>query len=47
MIDELQLLARAVYVLNSAGQVVYAEIVPEVTHEPNYEAALSALKAAD
>lgn len=46
MIDELKLLARAVFVLDSQGVVVYAEIVPEVTAEPNYQAALDALKAA-
>lgn len=46
MIDELKLLARAVYVLDSQGKVVYAEIVPEVTSEPNYDAALTALKSA-
>ncbi|MCR9291573.1 MAG: thiol peroxidase [bacterium] len=46
MIDELKLLARSVFVLDSNGKVVYAEIVPEVTNEPNYEAALSALAAA-
>ncbi len=43
-IDELKLLARAVYVLDSDGKVVYAEVVPEVTHEPNYSAAMDALK---
>ncbi len=46
MIDELKLLARAVFVLDKNGQVVYSEIVPEVTQEPNYEAALAALKKA-
>jgi len=46
MIDELKLLARSVFVLNKDGQVVYSEIVPEVTHEPNYAAALEALKKA-
>ncbi len=46
MIDELKLLARAVYVLDSSGKVVYGEIVPEVTQEPDYSAALSALKSA-
>lgn len=44
MIDELKLLARAVFVLDKNGQVVYSEIVPEVTQEPNYEAAIEALK---
>ncbi len=43
-IDELKLLARALYVLDGEGKVVYAEIVPEVTQEPNYAAALEALK---
>ncbi len=46
MIDELKLLARAVYVLDSKGTVVYGEIVPEVTSEPNYDSALAALKSA-
>ena len=44
MIDELKLLARSVFVLDAAGKVVHAEIVPEVTHEPNYAAAEAALK---
>lgn len=44
LIEELQLLARAVVVLDAAGTVVYAETVPEVTQEPNYDAALAALK---
>lgn len=46
MIDELKLLTRSVVVLDSAGKVVYCEIVPEVTDEPNYDAALEALNAA-
>jgi thioredoxin-dependent peroxiredoxin len=44
MIDELKLLARAVYVLDSTGKVVYGEIVPEVASEPNYAPAIEALK---
>lgn len=44
LIEELQLLTRAVYVLDADGKIVHAEIVDEVTHEPNYDAALSALK---
>ncbi len=44
MIDELKLLARSVFVLDKGGKVVYTEIVPEVTQEPNYDAALAALK---
>jgi thiol peroxidase len=42
----LPLLARAVFVVDKAGTVTYAEYVPEVTAEPNYDAALAALKAA-
>ena len=44
LIDELKLLARGVIVLDAGGKVVYAETVKEVTSEPNYDAALSALK---
>jgi thioredoxin-dependent peroxiredoxin len=40
------LLARAVFVVDKGGKVAYVEYVPEVTHEPNYDAALRALKAA-
>lgn len=45
LIEELKLLARGVFVLDAAGNVVYAETVPEVTSEPNYDAALAALKS--
>ncbi len=45
-IEELKLLTRAVIVLDSSGKVVYKEIVPEVTQEPDYAAALAALTKA-
>ena len=35
------LLARAVVVLDESNRVLYEELVKEITHEPNYEAALS------
>jgi thiol peroxidase len=38
--------ARAVFVIDRSGTIVYKEIVPEVTAEPNYEAALEAIKEA-
>lgn len=38
--------ARAVFVIDRSGVVVYKEIVEEVTSEPNYEAALEAIKLA-
>lgn len=44
LIEELKLLARGVFVLDAEGKVVHAETVGEVTEEPNYDAALSALK---
>lgn len=40
----LSLLARSVFVVDQAGTVTYVEYVPEVTSEPNYAAALEALK---
>ena len=38
------LLARSVVVINPEGKVVYTELVPEITQEPNYEAALKAVE---
>jgi len=38
--------ARAIFVVDRSGDIVYKEIVPEVTDEPNYEAALEAIKEA-
>ncbi|MGW4963965.1 thiol peroxidase [Nonomuraea sp. NPDC004186] len=38
------LAARAVVVLDGDNQVVYSELVPEITQEPDYDAALTALK---
>jgi thioredoxin-dependent peroxiredoxin len=38
------LLSRAVVVINESGKVLYTEQVPEIAQEPNYEAALGALK---
>ena len=37
------LLARAVIVLDAEGKVVYTQLVPEITEEPDYEAALAAI----
>ena len=42
----LKLLTRAVFVVDKAGKITYAQYVPEVTDHPNYDAALDALKAA-
>ncbi|MCC3356425.1 thiol peroxidase [Bacillus sp. REN16] len=45
-IQELRLLARAVFVVDSNDTVTYVEYVSEATNHPNYEAALEAAKAA-
>ena len=42
----LPLLARSVFVVDKSGTVTHAEYVSEVTSEPNYDAAVAALKAA-
>ncbi|MEH7238120.1 thiol peroxidase [Bacillus sp. JJ1562] len=46
-IQELRLLARAVFVIDSNDTVTYVEYVSEATNHPNYEAALEAAKAAN
>jgi thiol peroxidase len=38
------LFSRAVVVIGEDGKVKYSEQVPEIVQEPNYEAALNALK---
>ncbi len=37
------LCARAVVVMNEAGEVVHSELVGEIAEEPNYDAAINAL----
>ncbi|UCF31090.1 MAG: thiol peroxidase [bacterium] len=38
------LTARAVIVIDEEGRVIYRELVPEISQEPDYEAALSVLR---
>jgi thioredoxin-dependent peroxiredoxin len=38
------LFARAVVVIDAMDKVVYSQLVPEITEEPNYDAALNCLK---
>lgn len=45
-IQELRLLARAIFVVDSNDTVTYVEYVSEATNHPNYEAALEAAKSA-
>lgn len=44
LIEELRLLARGVFVVDPQGKIAYAQTVKEVTDEPNYGAALDAVK---
>ena len=37
-------LGRAVVVVDASGKVAYTELVGEIAHEPNYDAAIAALK---
>ena len=37
------LLARSVVILDADGKVVYTQLVPEITEEPDYDAAVKAL----
>ncbi|WP_129691796.1 thiol peroxidase [Gottfriedia acidiceleris] len=46
LMQELRLLARAVFVVDSNDVVTYVEYVAEGTTHPNYEAAIEAVKAA-
>lgn len=38
------LLARAVVVIDENFNVIYEELAPEITQEPNYDAVIAALK---
>lgn len=47
LIQELRLLARAIFVVDSNDKIVYTEYVSEVGNHPNYERALEAAKQAE
>ena len=38
------LLARGVIIVDESGKIIYTELVPEITNEPDYDAALNVLK---
>jgi thiol peroxidase len=44
LIEQLRLLARAVFVVDRKGAIRYIEIVDELTSEPDYEAALKTVE---
>lgn len=43
LMQEWNLLARAVFVLNAANEIIYVEYLDNVNEQPNYEAALAVL----
>jgi len=45
LIEPLRLLARAVFVVDSAGILRYRQLVKELTDEPDYQAVLDAVKS--
>ncbi|MDQ0255024.1 thiol peroxidase [Evansella vedderi] len=45
-IEELRLLARSIFVVDSSDTIVHVEYVPEVTTHPDYDAALEAARKA-
>lgn len=44
LVEETQLLARCLFVLDADGTVAYTQIVSEITHEPEYEPVVAALE---
>lgn len=43
LIDELRLLARAVFIVDANGVIRYKQVVEELTDEPDYDAAMKAV----
>ena len=44
LIKGLRLLTRAIFIVDTNGKVRYVQLVPEITTEPDYKAALDALQ---
>lgn len=44
LIKELRLLTRAIFVVDKTGKIAYMQFVKEITHEPDYDAVLNAVK---
>lgn len=38
------LYARSIVVIDDTGKVIYTQLVPEITHEPDYDSALKAVR---
>jgi len=46
VMEDLERLARSVFVVNPRGEITYQEIVPEMSSEPDYDKAIKAARAA-
>lgn len=46
LVKELRLIARSVWVVDKSDKIAYVQIMPEIATEPDYDAALKALKKA-
>jgi len=44
LIKELRLLARSIFIIDKNDRIAYIQIVPEITHHPDYDKALEALR---
>ncbi len=44
LIDDLRLLARAVFVVDKNNILRHVQLVPKITHEPDYDSVLSAVR---
>lgn len=44
LIENLRLLTRAIFIIDTKGILRYKQIVPEITQEPNYDDVLNAVK---
>ncbi|MCX7794283.1 MAG: thiol peroxidase [Thermodesulfovibrionales bacterium] len=44
LIKELRLLARSIFVIDKNDRIIYIEIVPEITNQPDYDKAIEIVK---
>ena len=44
LLEEPRVLTRAVFVIDWKGVLRYAEVVPEITQQPDYDAAIAVLR---
>ena len=45
LIKDMGLLTRAIFIIDSSGMIAYKEIVADISKHPDYELALSTMKA--